>query len=502
MFESAELGHTIDKATYARRVPKLREQLLEAQLSVLSQRRAPVLVLVNGVEGAGKGETASTLSEWMDARHIITHGFGEHTDEERARPSMWRFWRALPPKGNVGLFFGSWYTDPIVGRALDTMKRSTYEDYLDRIVNLEQMLADEGVVFVKLWFHLSKAAQKKRLTELERDKRTRWRVTKRDWDYFELYDRFRDVSEAVLRRTSTGHAPWHIIEGTNSRYRELQSANILLEAMKRALAPAKPKDPLAASPPPAVASPHSRATAADQKNLINGIDLTQKLPEAKYKQKLEALQGKLNVLSRHKRISDIGIVAVFEGCDAAGKGGAIRRVAGALDVRSYHIVPIAAPTDEERAQPYLWRFWRQMPRKGRLTIFDRSWYGRVLVERVEGFCGESDWRRAYAEINDFESQLVSSGLVLCKFWLQISKEEQLKRFELRGKTGFKRYKITDEDWRNRKKWSLYEDAAAEMVERTGTGAAPWTLVAAEDKYHARIHVLSELVERVERALDR
>ncbi len=498
MFESAEMGHAIDKATFQKRVGKLREELLHTQLAVLEKRKFPVLVLINGVEGAGKGETAHILSEWMDARHIITHGFGEHTDEERARPPMWRFWRALPPKGNVGLFFGSWYSDPILGRVVGKMNHKDFEDHLDRIVNLEQMLADEGIALVKLWFHLSKVEQKKRLKKLEKNKETRWRVTKRDWDFLGRYDQFRSVSEAVIRRTSTGHAPWHIIEGTDARYRSLTSATLLIEAMKRGLA--------AADAPKAKANGAKRTTAVtpelDRKNLVNQIDLTQKLQKEKYETKLAQLQGELNLLSRHKRAQKIGVVCVFEGSDAAGKGGAIRRVVHALDVRSYHVVPIAAPTDEERAQPYLWRFWRHMPRKGKITIFDRSWYGRVLVERVEGFCSETDWRRAYPEINDFEEQLVRGDLVLCKFWLQIGRNEQLKRFHEREKTGFKRFKITDEDWRNRDKSEAYEIAAAEMIDRTSTSSAAWTLVAAEDKYHARVHVLSTLVSRVREALER
>jgi polyphosphate:AMP phosphotransferase len=498
MFESAEMGHAIDKAAFARRSAVLREDLLETQLTVLEKAKFPTLVLINGVEGAGKGETAQLLSEWMDARHIMTHGFGEHTDEERARPPMWRFWRALPPKGKVGIFFGSWYSDPILGRALGTMKHGVFEDHLDRIVNLEQMLADEGVALVKLWFHLSKAQQRKRLTALEKDKATRWRVTKRDWEFFEMYDTFRSVSEAVIRRTSTGHAPWHIVEGTDARYRSLTSATLLRDAMKRGLAAA---DAQKAKPNgPAVPRTTPVTPELDRKNLVNQIDLAQKLVRASYQRKLEKLQGKLNLLSRHKGFRDIGIVVLFEGSDAAGKGGAIRRITWGLDVRSYQVVPISAPTDEERAQPYLWRFWRHMPRKGKVTIFDRSWYGRVLVERVEGFAREADWRRAYAEINDFEEQLVSSGLVLSKFWLQISKAEQLRRFKAREKTGFKRYKITDEDWRNRKKWGAYEIAAAEMVDRTSSEKAPWTLVAAEDKYHARVNVLETLVRQIEEAL--
>ena len=191
----------------------------------------------------------------------------------------------------------------------------------------------------------------------------------------------------------------------------------------------------------------------------------------------------------------------FEGADAAGKGGAIRRVSGALDARQYLIVPVAAPTDEERAHPYLWRFWRNIPSLGGITIFDRSWYGRVLVERVEKLCAPADWMRAYDEINQFEEQLTKGGAIVVKFWLQISKEEQLKRFRERQRTAFKQFKITTEDWRNRKKWDAYERAVCDMVDRTSTELAPWTLVEAEDKRYARVKILKTIVERIERALD-
>ena len=194
------------------------------------------------------------------------------------------------------------------------------------------------------------------------------------------------------------------------------------------------------------------------------------------------------------------MVAVFEGNDGAGKGSSIRRVTSALDARCYDNVSVAAPTEEECAQPYLWRFWRHLPRRGRFTFFDRSWYGRVLVERIEGFCSEADWMRAYSEINDFESRLSRHETVVVKFWLAISKDEQLRRFKQREKTPFKRFKITDEDWRNREKWDAYETAVCDMVDRTSTAGAPWTLVEANNKYFARIKVLKTLCAAVEAAL--
>jgi polyphosphate kinase 2 (PPK2 family) len=182
--------------------------------------------------------------------------------------------------------------------------------------------------------------------------------------------------------------------------------------------------------------------------------------------------------------------------DAAGKGGAIRRITAGIDARQYQVIPIAAPTEEERAQPYLWRFWRHIPRLGRFVLFDRSWFGRVLVERVEGFATEDAWSRAYREINEFEEQLSTNGIIICKFWLAVTKEEQMKRFKEREATERKRYKITPEDWRNRKKWDDYIVAASDMIDRTSTAYAPWTVVEANDKYSARIKVLETLTKRM------
>jgi polyphosphate kinase 2 (PPK2 family) len=237
--------------------------------------------------------------------------------------------------------------------------------------------------------------------------------------------------------------------------------------------------------------------AIDNLHLLQRLNLDLKVEKKKYESLLEKYQGKLNLLMRHPQMKDASVVVVFEGNDAAGKGGSIRRITQALDARYYQVIPVASPTEEERAQPFLWRFWRRLPRRGRVTIFDRSWYGRVLVERVEGFCSSYDWMRAYGEINDFEEQLIESDTVLFKFWLSISNEEQLRRFEERQSTGFKRFKITDEDWRNRKKWSEYEQAVCDMVDRTSNTQAPWTLVEANDKYYARIKILKTMCERLE-----
>lgn len=492
MFESAEIGHKVDKASYDQQVPALREALLDAQYDLISAKAFPVVILIGGVDGAGRSESVGLLNQWLDPRHIETHGMGDPSDEERDRPAMWRFWRALPPKGKAAVFQGSWYSLPLLDRVYGRIKNPALEKAISRNVRFERMLVDEGALVLKFWFHLSKDRQEKRLKNLQKDPHTRWRVTERDWEHFSRYDKFFRVSAQVLRMSSTAQAPWYIIEGQDERYRSLTFGRILLENLRKRLAQqtAPSHSPPAPPLPPAV----------DNLHLLKALDLDARLDKQGYQTQLEDLQGRLNLLTRHKRFSDISVVCVFEGNDAAGKGGSIRRITGALDARRYQIIPIAAPTDEEKAQPYMWRFWRHLPRRGRLTLFDRSWYGRVLVERVEGYCSEYDWMRAYSEINDFETQLAEHDIVLVKFWLAISQEEQLRRFQERENTGFKRYKITPEDWRNREKWPEYEQAVCDMVDRTSTEISPWTLVPANDKNYARIKILETLCDRIEAGL--
>jgi polyphosphate:AMP phosphotransferase len=491
MFESAELGHSITDREYDRKEPKLREALLKAQYELLANKSFPVVIVIGGVDGAGKGETVNILNEWMDPRHIVTHAFGEMSDEERERPRMWRYWRALPPKGRIGILFGAWHTEPIVNRVLGGIDDDQLELATEEIVRFERMLADEGALILKFWFHLSKKAQKKRLKALAADPKTRWRVTDTDWERFKLYDRFRKVSENALRETSTGYAPWIVVEGTDPNYRYLTVGRTLLDALNKRLAGKKPAVSRVAALP---------ESALDGRNVLSSLDYEKRLARKEYSRRLEKYQGELNLLTRHKKFRQKSIVIVFEGADAAGKGGSIRRITGALDARHYQVTPVAAPTEEERAQPYLWRFWRSLPRRGRVTIFDRSWYGRVLVERVEKYCSEEDWMRAYHEINDFEEQMVEAGGIVTKFWLTVTKEEQLRRFREREKTPFKSFKITPEDWRNRKKWDDYERAVCDMIDRTSNELAPWVLVPANDKYSARIAILKTLCERIEKAL--
>ena len=494
MLESAEIGHKVPKRVYAREEPKLRELLLNAQFDLSQSGRGPLLLVISGVEGGGRGETANKLTEWMDPRHIHVVAFGPRAPEEAARPPAWRYWRSLPPKGKIGILMNAWYNESMLAHVQGKIDADQVNTRVQAIREHEQMLTDEGFVLLKFWIHLSKAAQKQRLQELEHDPTTAWRVTREDWKTYRIYNKAHELWESLLRETSTGAAPWHVVEGTDGRYRYLTVGKILLDALRTTLAP-RPATPKHAITPPA-------PSVIDNVKLIRDLDLSKKLPVKDYDRALEKHQGKLATLTRHKRFAKRSLILVFEGVDAAGKGGAIRRVTGALDARQYVTVPVAAPTEEERAFPYLWRFWRNVPRYGGITIFDRSWYGRVLVERVEGYCSVYDWMRAYDEINQFEEQLTRGDAVVVKFWLQISKAEQLRRFKARERSPFKQFKITADDWRNRKKWDAYEQAVCDMVDRTSTEIAPWTLVEAEDKYYARIKILNTITDRVKQAFDR
>ncbi len=504
MFETAELGLRLSKDEYAAELPAIRARLLAAQLA-LRTTKVPVIVVIAGADGSGKGDTVNRLLEWLDPRGVETNVFGPRSDEERDRPAAWRFWRTLPARGRIGVFFGSWYTEPILKRTTGKIGGARFEAELARIAFFEESLAKDGALFVKCWFHLSKDAQKKRLKKTEKDPETRFKVTRLDWKHFGRYDRFTKIAERAIRATDTAESPWTIVEAADDRWRDLAVGRALADALEARLAVVKEAEGRTTARTAAAAAPPRKASKAakpssSSRSVLSTIDLGRTVPEEEYRKELPRLQERLSKLAWEGKRKGVSSVAVFEGSDAAGKGGAIRRVTWALDARLYRVIPVAAPTDEERAHHYLWRFWRHVPPGGSFTIYDRSWYGRVLVERVEGFATEEEWRRAYLEINDFEAQLVDSGIALSKLWLHISPEEQLRRFRERETVEWKRHKITEEDWRNREKWDAYESAIDEMVARTSTRDAPWTLVAATDKKAARLAVLATLCDRLEEAL--
>lgn len=493
--KSGELGLKLSAARYNADMPKLRANLLQAHFK-LRQQPFPVILIVSGADGAGKGELVHRLNEWLDPRGVSTHACWDTSDEERERPRFWRFWRTLPGNGRIGILFGSWYTEPIIRRVEHKLKRGPFEAELGRIAAFEHMLAAEGALIIKLWLHLPKAEQKARLRKLERT----GRIAPDDWKHFKLFDRFTKVCEHVLQQTGTPEAPWHVIEATDRRHREFTAGQILLDALTarfEAIAKAPPAQPTAPDAAPARPATTKRRRPVSR---LAEVDLSQTLTPAKYTKALQAAQDRLAKLAWVAHEKKVSMILAFEGWDAAGKGSAIRRVTQAMDPRLYHVVGIAAPTQEERAQHYLWRFWRHLPRDGTSIIFDRTWYGRVLVERIEHFATPEQWGRAYAEINNFEAQLAAHGNVVQKFWIHISPEEQLRRFKEREAVPYKRYKITDEDWRNREKWPDYLQAVEDMIQRCHTPAAPWTVVAGNDKRFARVQIVETIVQRLEEAL--
>jgi polyphosphate:AMP phosphotransferase len=502
MFRAAELGQTTSKQAFKSRSPELRQRLLEAQIHLSRNCDFGVMIDFAGVDGAGKGSTVNMLHAWMDTRLMTTNAYGRSTEADRMLPKYWRFWRDLPRRGRIAFNLRARYSTPFIDRVYGRTSDLEYIAELKRIQAFERALADDGMLILKFWMHLSRDAQKQRLETLESDPETAWRVNERDWEHWKLYERFVQVAERTITETNTDYSPWHIIEGVDENHRILTVSEILLEALNKRFAAA------GHLPSPEVLVDKEAFAAKDtivdkpkgHVTVFDTLDLSASLKKADYRRELRKQQRRIHLLQREALNQGRSSVLVFEGPDAAGKGGAIRRLIPTLDARNYRVLQYGKPTDEENSRHYLWRFWRRLQHAGHLTIFDRSWYGRVLVERIEDFATESEWRRAYAEINDFEDQLVESGTILVKFWLHITPEEQLKRFEGRKQKPFKRWKLTGEDWRNRAKWYEYEEAGHDVVKYTSTHISPWELVPANSKNFARIKVLQTFGDYLEKAL--
>jgi len=500
VFEAAEVGHELDKADFKAAEPALRTRLLQAQWA-LQQEGVPLVIILAGAEAAGRARVADRLDKWLDSRGMATAAFWDETDEERQRPAHWRFWRRLPGRGEIALFFDGWYRHPLQDGTLGELGGAGLEQALHRNAELERTLAAEGTLVVKFWLHLTAEQQARRLAKRRKQEQKASQAARRARRHAATpleaepeahYAALRETAEQTLRATDTGESPWYLIEAGDGRHRDLTLGRTLAAAME-----ARAEQ----GPARLTVAPHPVAEPADEApSLLDRVDLTETLADGDYREQLKGRQRELHELAWAAWDAGRSLVAVFEGWDAAGKGSAIRRVIAAMDARLHRVISVAAPTDEEAAHHYLWRFWRQIPRDGYTTLYDRSWYGRVLVERVEGLAAEADWRRAYSEINRFEEQLVEHGTVVAKFWLHISDEEQLRRFREREETPWKQHKITDEDWRNRERRDDYRRAVEEMVARTSTTEAPWTLVPAEDKKVARIRVLDTLIDALKRAL--
>jgi len=498
MFEAAEVGHTLDKDTYEAKQEALRAKLIAMQ-SRLRKSDIPVIVVVAGDDHPGCDDVIQMLNQWLDPRFVQTNAYGPPGEEATQRPAFWRYWRDLPPRGTIGIFSQAW-TASVLADRIKGGDEAAFLRAVEHVERFEQAMADDGAVVIKFWLHLPKDVLQPRLKEAEEHPDRAWRVHPGDLLVDENLANNLQAVEAYLRRTSTGSAPWHVIESTDPHYRDVAVAELLLEAVTRRF----PRDKAARARDKAAAAAAGEEPTTFEKldphTVLDLVDLNQSLNKKEYHQRLEELQDRLARASRAVYQARRSAVLLFEGWDAAGKGGTIRRLVQPMKPQLYRIVPVGAPTEDELAHHYLWRFWRHMPGAGHVVIFDRSWYGRVLVERVEGFATEDQWRRAYHEINDFEEQLVEHGYYVGKFWLHISRDEQLKRFKARESTPYKRFKLTDEDYRNREKWNDYEAAVAEMVARTSSSRIPWNLIAANDKRFARCEVLRIVCEGLESLL--
>lgn len=495
MFETAETGAKISKEQYRAMTPDLRVRLLNGQFDLRKTDRS-ILVLLVGDDRWGVDQTLRTLNEWMDARYVASEAFPRPTDVERERPRFWRYWLRLPAAGRLGIFLGAWPLNTISRRVRGEIDDDAFERLMRHETRFERGLVDNGTTVLKFWLHLPQEQFKKRLKRASSEDSLLPHPGETDWAVLEHYDEVMALATRYLSITDATNAPWRIVESTNARYRDVTIAESIARAIDGAVANADDGKQ-------AHDTNHAVDDAIDtaRPHILDQVNLSKTIDYEDYKSRMHALQLRLGDLVRQARETGVTTVLAFEGWDAAGKGGVIRRITGALSPRDYRVIPIGAPTEEERDHHYLWRFWRHLPRAGRVCIFDRSWYGRVLVERVEALASPDVWRRAYKEINEFEWELCDHGVVLEKFWLHIDADEQMRRFKAREQTPYKKYKITQEDYRNRERWNDYVHAVDDMVSRTSTDTAPWRLVAANDKRSARVTVLEHVVGALAAKLD-
>lgn len=468
------------------RAAELNEQLLEAQFELRKAGKGPILILIAGDDFGGKAEVIDTFYGWLDNRFLNTRAFTLPRGLEKRMPRFWRYCRTLPLAGEIGFYLGSWYHQPLREFSRGNLSEKRFTAQLQEILRFEQLLVHEGATVLKLWLHVDDRDEH----DSAGDPQSSADVTMREWSDFSPaeFQTVRAAAQLMRDLTSADGAPWIKVSGRDPAQRDMQIGHLLLDAIRTRLS-GKTQTVL----------PHSWIPSIRAR--LDELDYTQTLAKEQYKTQLEHYQNRLRGLVRHPGFADRSLLLVFEGTDAAGKGGTIRRITQCLDPRYFRVHGTRAPTDEEKLHPYLMRFWRRIPAPGTIVVFDRSYYGRVLVERVEGFCPPAQWQRAYGEINDFEQQLQQSGTLIIKFWLAITAEEQLERFNAREQSPLKRYKLTDEDWRNREKWPAYREAVHDMLEFTDSADAPWHLISSEHKKHGRIQALKIVCETLERALE-
>ncbi|MCC8027316.1 MAG: phosphate--AMP phosphotransferase [Clostridium sp.] len=494
MLEKIDLTKNVDKKIY-RKVMDESVQKLGLLQRECKAAGIPVMVVFEGMGAAGKGVQINRLIQALDPRGFDVYACNRPTEDEKLRPFLWRYWTKTPAKGRIAIFDRSWYrivqVDRFDGLTPGHMLADAYQD----ILSFEKQLSDDGTVIIKFFLYIDKEEQKKRFRKLDESRETSWRVTKEDWKRNKEFDKYLRINEEMLENTDTDYAPWNIIEAVDKDYGALKIITAVIDRLEYELGAGKREIESGKAK-----SQTSNVRERFKNGVLSGIDLSKTMSEEEYRENLKKYQRRLEELHSEIYLLRIPVVIGFEGWDAGGKGGAIKRLTSRLDPRGYRVNPTAAPNDIEKVHHYLWRFWKEVPKAGHIAIFDRTWYGRVMVERIEGFCSEAEWKRAYQEINEMESHMANAGAVVLKFWLHIDKDEQERRFKERQADPAKQWKITDEDWRNREKWDQYEEAVNEMLIRTSTTYAPWIVVEGNDKRYARIKVLKTVVDALEKKI--
>ena len=471
-----------------RRLEQARWKLADCQMMV-KENRIPVLIVFEGWGASGKGSVLGRIIKNMDPRFFKVDTLEKPSEEELRKPFLYKYFKRIPEAGRFAFFDGSWMDEVVKERLHGDNKKEVYQSRITSMKHFERTLSDNGYLLMKFFFQIDRKEQKGRMEKLLSSKDTKWRVSKEDEWQNKHYDEYEQVYDKYLDDTNQSYAPWYLIDADSKKWAELQILEYLIQGIETAAVNHGKAVPILQNVFPLEPIPR-----------LSEIPLDKELTQEEYKTELARCQKRLGELHNQLYRRRVPVIIAYEGWDAAGKGGNIKRIASALDPRGYVVHPIASPEPHEKARHYLWRFWTRLPKTGHIGIFDRTWYGRVMVERLEGFCSENDWQRAYNEINEFEKELYDFGAVVIKFWVQIDKDTQLERFTLRQNTKEKQWKITPEDWRNREKWDLYEVAVDEMLQKTNTAYAPWYILESNDKKYARIKALKIVIEAIEERL--
>lgn len=499
MLEKLDLSKTLGKTEYKEKLPALEAKIGKLQREC-KELGIPVMIAFEGYGAAGKGVQIGKLIQALDPRGFEVHAVKKESEEEKLHPFLWRFWTKMPADGRIAIYDSSWYRKVLIDRFEGKTREEDIPAALRSICSFEEQLTDGGMALIKIFLAIDKKEQKKRFKKLLKSKETAWRVSKGDIRRNREFEKYEAMNEEMLARTDTDYAPWDVVEAVDKRFATAKIYAIVVHRLEEKIKEIRRKREAGAEAV-LIQDGQEEAERVPMESVLAKADLSLFYTKEEYKARLKELQDKMEKLHGELYRRRIPMVLGFEGWDAGGKGGAIKRLTEQMDPRGYVVHPTASPNDIERAHHYLWRFWSDMPKAGHVTIFDRTWYGRVMVERIEGFCTKQEWQRAYREINDMERDLTDAGTIVIKFWLQIDKDEQERRFKARQENPEKQWKITDEDWRNREKWDQYESAVNEMLIRTSTSDAPWIVVEGNNKYYARVKVLETVVNAIERRLE-